>query len=114
MTESETAAIQIRSTKFCAECGAEINSKAEICPKCGVRHAPQMVQIQMPAKNKNTAAVLALFLGGLGAHKFYLGNMTMGIIYLACCWTFIPALISLVEGIQLLAMSDMEFHQKYG
>lgn len=24
-------------TKFCQECGAEINEKAEICPECGVR-----------------------------------------------------------------------------
>lgn len=23
--------------KYCTECGAIINSKAEICPKCGVR-----------------------------------------------------------------------------
>jgi len=27
------------SFKFCRECGAEINAKAEICPKCGVRIA---------------------------------------------------------------------------
>ena len=27
------------SVKFCRECGAEINAKAEICPKCGVRTA---------------------------------------------------------------------------
>ena len=26
--------------KFCQECGALINVKAEICPKCGVRQAP--------------------------------------------------------------------------
>jgi len=28
------------SFKFCRECGAEINAKAEICPKCGVRTIP--------------------------------------------------------------------------
>lgn len=27
--------------KFCSECGEIINIKAEICPKCGVRQAPQ-------------------------------------------------------------------------
>jgi ribosomal protein L40E len=26
-----------KPVKFCRECGAEINAKAEICPKCGVR-----------------------------------------------------------------------------
>lgn len=24
-------------TKFCVECGSEINAKAELCPDCGVR-----------------------------------------------------------------------------
>jgi len=28
------------SFKFCRECGAKINAKAEICPKCGVRTTP--------------------------------------------------------------------------
>ncbi len=29
-----------RKTKFCVNCGAEIDARAEICPKCGVRVAP--------------------------------------------------------------------------
>ena len=36
-----------------------------------------------------------------------------GIVYLVFCWTFILALISLVEGILFLAMSDESFAQKY-
>jgi TM2 domain-containing membrane protein YozV len=63
--------------------------------------------------NKTTAALLALFLGGIGAHKFYLGRTGMGLLYLVCCWMLIPALISLVEGIQFLSMSESEFALKY-
>ena len=37
--------------------------------------------------------------GGLGAHKFYSGKTLMGVLYLVFCWTYIPALIALVEGI---------------
>jgi len=29
-----------RSTKFCENCGAQIDIRAEICPKCGVRVEP--------------------------------------------------------------------------
>ena len=29
-----------RKTKFCINCGAEIDARAEICPRCGVRVAP--------------------------------------------------------------------------
>ncbi|MDY6930345.1 MAG: DUF4352 domain-containing protein [Halobacteriota archaeon] len=32
-------------TKFCSNCGAEIDKKAEICPKCGVRISPLPSQI---------------------------------------------------------------------
>lgn len=33
-------------------------------------------------KSKGTAYLLWFFLGGLGAHKFYLGKIGMGILYL--------------------------------
>jgi predicted secreted protein len=32
---------EMRSGKFCTECGKEIHVKAEICPHCGVRQAFQ-------------------------------------------------------------------------
>jgi TM2 domain-containing membrane protein YozV len=48
-------------------------------------------------KDGTTAVLLALFLGGLGAHKFYLGQIGLGVLYLVFCWTFIPAIISLIE-----------------
>lgn len=65
-------------------------------------------------KNRTTAGILALFLGGLGMHKFYLGKWIWGLIYLAFCWTLIPALVSLVEAIGLFTMSNQDFQTKYG
>lgn len=103
--------------KFCTECGAIIKAKAEICPKCGVR------QLTMPnsfgavapnGKSKLAAALFALLLGGFGLHKFYLGSVWWGITYLLFCWTFIPAIVALVEGILLLTMSENDFIRKYG
>ena len=105
--------------KFCSECGAIINAKAEICPKCGVRQmtAPStspLGQTTANGKNKVVAGVLALFLGGIGVHKFYLGKGFQGILYLVFCWTFIPALFGLIEGLNYLLMSDSTFAQRYG
>ena len=57
---------------------------------------------------------LLLILGGLGVHKFYLGNIKEGIIYLLFCWTFIPAVVGFIEGIIYLTMSDDAFERKYG
>ena len=62
----------------------------------------QQVAAYVPGKkrvSKLTYVLLAFFLGGLGAHKFYSGKTLMGVLYLVFCWTYIPALIALVEGI---------------
>ncbi|MGV8979657.1 NINE protein [Clostridium sp.] len=64
-------------------------------------------------KSKTTAGLLAIFLGGFGIHKFYLGKNGRGILYLVFCWTYIPSLIALVEGVIYLASSDENFYNKY-
>ena len=38
-------------------------------------------------KNKTTAALLVLFLGWLGVHKFYLGRAGSGIAYMLARFT---------------------------
>ena len=98
------------SESFCRDCGAVINARAEICPKCGVR---QRVAVSTTFRNRTTAAIFALFLGGLGAHKFYLGQAGLGILYLLFCWTFIPAIVGFIEGIVYLTMSDESFNARY-
>ena len=64
-------------------------------------------------KNKNVAILLTFFLGGLGIHKFYLGNNFAGILYLLFSWTFIPALLAIFDFIGLLLMSDQTFNAQY-
>jgi len=64
-------------------------------------------------KSKVTAGVLAIVLGGLGIHKFYLGKIGMGILYIAFCWTGIPEIVGLIEGILYLTATDEEFQTKY-
>jgi len=95
---------------FCRDCGSVIHARAEICPKCGVR---QKMIPTAGARTRVAAGILALFLGGLGAHKFYLGKPGMGILYLLFCWTFVPAGVGLIEGIVYLCMSDAAFNANY-
>jgi len=108
----------LMETKFCQICGSQIHIKAEICPKCGVRQPRYLGGIEIhPAlqgRNRVVAALLAIFLGGLGVHKFYLGRIGWGIIYLLFCWTFIPCVIGFIEGLIYLTMSDAEFDKNYG
>jgi TM2 domain-containing membrane protein YozV/cold shock CspA family protein len=64
-------------------------------------------------KTKTAAALWAFFLGGLGAHKFYLGQAGLGFLYLCFFWTFIPAFVAFVEFVIYLTMSDEAFDDKY-
>lgn len=64
-------------------------------------------------KDKTIAAILALFLGGLGVHKFYLGKYLSGILYLVFSWTFIPTILGFISGISYLLTSEESFDRKY-
>ena len=64
-------------------------------------------------KNKTSAGILALFLGGIGVHRFYLKQTGLGILYLVFFWTFIPAVVALVDRIIFLTQSDEAFNRKY-
>ncbi|MEK3726155.1 TM2 domain-containing protein [Paenibacillus sp. FSL H8-0034] len=70
--------------------------------------------IYVSNKSKTTAGIFAILLGGLGLHHFYLDNIGLGIVYLLFCWTGIPSIIGLVEGIVYLTSSDQSFNRKYG
>lgn len=104
---------------FCSSCGAIIKKEAELCPKCGVRQKPasetHTITTPKRIKSRVTAAILAILLGGIGAHKFYIGRIGLGILYLIFCWTYIPTLIGLIEGIIYLTSTrtDEEFTIKY-
>ncbi|KOY86823.1 hypothetical protein AD998_12320 [bacterium 336/3] len=64
-------------------------------------------------KSRITTALLALFLGGIGIHHFYLGKNSNGILSILFSWTFIPRITSFIESIKLFMMSDEEFNLKY-
>jgi TM2 domain-containing membrane protein YozV len=60
------------------------------------------------------ASLLAIFLGGLGIHKFYLGDTVWGVVYLVLFWTFVPAIIGFIEGIIWLTQPNEQWLAKYG
>ena len=66
-----------------------------------------------PVKSKVAAGLLAIFLGGIGIHKFYLGQVGMGILYLLFCWTGIPEIVAFVEGIVYLCSNNEKFQLKH-
>ena len=87
----------------CAECGKEVSDAARRCPACGFSSGT------FAGKSKGLAIVLALFLGGLGIHKFFLGKTGTGFLYLIFCWTFVPAILGVIDAIILATRNEREF-----
>ena len=67
------------------------------------------------SEKKMAAGILAILLGGLGVHKFYLGYTQEGIIQLVLTFVTcgIASVIGLIEGILYLIMPDEQFDRTY-
>jgi hypothetical protein len=94
---------------YCKKCGVEISESNRFCPTCGYdqigqAHAspaynsapPVVVNVvntntntntnnagfSYPTKSKWAALLLCFFLGWLGVHRFYVGKVGTGLLYL--------------------------------
>ena len=49
-------------------------------------------------KNTTTGVLMALILGNVGGHHFYMRHFVAGVAYLLLCWTFLPGIVALIEA----------------
>ncbi|MGB3290346.1 MAG: TM2 domain-containing protein [Burkholderiaceae bacterium] len=70
-------------------------------------------ELNKPRSHRKIAIVLAVFLGWLGVHRFYLGQIGIGIVFLVVFYLFTPlaVVLGLIDAIRYLFMSDEEFEQ---
>lgn len=76
----------LRKNDYCPRCGTKLSDGAKFCPSCGksVDAASPSANISGYDRDKKTiAGILAIVLGGLGIHYFYLGKTAAGIITIA-------------------------------
>lgn len=69
------------------------------------------VDIVAKGPKKWTTTFLALFLGGIGAHRFYLDQIGLGILNMLFAWTGIPTLISFFKGLNWMFMREAVFNR---
>lgn len=66
------------------------------------------------AKDKVAAGLLAILVGWLGVHQFYLGSVGTGIIIIASnILCGLGWIIGIIEGILILTMTDADFDKRY-
>jgi len=110
----------LAGTQFCSNCAAPTQPAQVMCTKCGTALSSRA---GASGKSKVAAGLLAIFLGGLGIHKFYLGYNKAGVIMLIASigltivtfglLSIAVPLVGLVEGIIYLTKSDAEFQATY-
>jgi TM2 domain-containing membrane protein YozV len=102
MPSQPTDATQV----YCRYCGTSIGHLDNLCPACNAEQ-------NLKPRSQLVAGLLALFLGGLGVHRFYLGQW-WGIFYFLLCWSGVPMLIALVEAVAFLTADKQHWKSRYG
>ncbi|MCQ9328874.1 TM2 domain-containing protein [Pelistega suis] len=72
-------------------------------------------ELNAPGNRRKIAIILAIFLGWLGAHRFYLNQYGKGILYIILSMIFAPltVLVSFIDAARFAFSTDEEFKLKY-
>ncbi|MGP8190241.1 MAG: double zinc ribbon domain-containing protein [Methanobacterium sp.] len=70
---------EVKKTKYCTNCASQIDQNAEICPQCGVRQ-PGSATFKQPVIQKNPGIAAVLSALFVGLGQIYNGEILKGII----------------------------------
>ncbi len=123
--------------KTCPRCGRPTDDNLQYCPNCGYNFGGPTSPTPRPAnsygtgqsypsdnafdacgpegKSRGVAALLAILIGSLGIHYFYLGKTSAGIItiILSLVTCGLWSILILIQGILMFCMTNEQFRQKY-
>ena len=133
----------------CPECGKQYSTQEKVnrvkCPYCGAETNVSYSQQEQPnfqeqwrqfgnqasnaidsvfangpsGKSRGVAGLLALLMGGLGLHYFYLNKPTAGIVFLLVallsCFTLgiVTHVIAIIQAVLFFTSTQEEFEQKW-
>ena len=107
--------------RFCSQCGAEIPEGASFCPKCGAASSPVVATVteapkaptnpNASPKSRGIAILLCIFVGGLGIHRFYVGKIGTGILWLLTGGIF--GIGALIDFIMILVGAFKDKQERY-
>ena len=69
---------------FCSKCGVQLNEGSVFCSRCGARVGLVVEQLaaDVSPKSRLATSLLAIFLGWVGAHRFYTGKIGTAVVML--------------------------------
>lgn len=74
---------------FCPKCGKEVSGSTTFCPSCGAqltkaeaKEETRAAEAAISPKSRLATSLLAFFIGGFGAHRFYIGKIRTAIAML--------------------------------
>ena len=133
----------------CPECGKQYSTQEKVnrvkCPYCGAETNVSYSQQEQPnfqeqwkqfgdqasaamddvfsngpsGKSRGVAGLLALFLGGLGLHYFYMNKTNAGVVFLLVtllsCGVLgiVTQIISIIQAVLFFTSTQQEFEQKW-
>ena len=123
VTYSSSPLIKVK----CQNCGCVYNVNGGNAPQQGMGNnngyqnntGGDVFSTGPSGKSRGVAALLAILLGALGIHYFYLGKNTAGVIcliltLLSCgIAATLLSIMGLVQGILMFTMSEQEFENRY-
>ncbi len=107
-TPYQTPKAAVGETIYCQSCGNLMDKMSPACGQCGAKNT-----FVESGRSKVAAGFLALFLGGLGVHRYYLGQW-WGIFYIPFGVFGVSFPITLVEAIYFWSCSKSSWNAKYG
>lgn len=94
---------------FCSNCGSEIEDSSSFCTGCGWKNEGKASKkskaspdLEVSPKNKTVAALLAIFLGWCGAHRFYVGKVWTGVLMFLLSFIWIGIIWAIIDFVMIL------------
>jgi len=107
---------------FCKQCGAQMADGSKFCPACGAgtgdtrlqQPPPQAQPVYAPQtnvspKSRLAALLLCWFLGAFGIHRFYVGKVGTGLL-----WLFTLGLVGIGALVDFIMIIVGSFTDKQG
>lgn len=85
---------------YCTQCGAEVARENSFCEECGTEVSPTQsgTEGKHSDKDRTVAIALAIFFGLFGIHRFYVGQVKMGLLYLVGSTTGLTIILGFYDA----------------